>query len=637
MKRKPIYTCLLVLTLTGALAFSQENLFRNCDVCSEFEKSHIEIPKSLIAIWYNDLSQRDKYDVDMAIQVMDMYDERDIPKWRDVVDEYHAQGKLCYAPLRPLTHIGKTFEYVMSDPGLQEALCKDVSLNSMIIPWMKGRGYKDVPVRMYCGNNPRFQAYLRHQVYLISETGIDGIMVDDFTGTPLAFNNGGCFCEYCMAGFREFLKEKYTTAELADLGIDDIESYDYRQVVLRYADDLASLQLARKEGEVPLDHDFRDFLYKSDADLFASLKSMACRLSGRYIEMGWDNVNFAWTRAMYYDYQDCYYTECGHVSLGLGKFGNLQREYSWEQDTDQQLHPEMLWTYKFADETGKWFAPTPSPPSWSAFKIKKMEHLLASWVAFSYANGANFRYPRIGWCFGETSRWFYPDKEVYEPVYSLVRENRGLFDHYEAMEQVGVLFTQKGLAKGGRAIKYACGQLADMNIPFGMPVAGDDWLVNRISVEDIDRFDLMLVPEPTLLDPEQQRILEEWGKKKELIHVNEGDDLKTPLEDAIEPLLSLETDHPVWLFPRHIPGDRKAPLVCHLINQEFQARQDQFVLQEDLKVRLGNDILEGGRVKAVNYFTPGNKPVALDFRAEGDNTYIEVPELDIWGVLKIEK
>jgi beta-glucosidase-like glycosyl hydrolase len=38
--------------------------------------------------------------------------------------------------------------------------------------------------------------------------------------------------------------------------------------------------------------DYDDYLKRSDAALFRSLQSMACKLSGRHIPMGWDNVNF---------------------------------------------------------------------------------------------------------------------------------------------------------------------------------------------------------------------------------------------------------------------------------------------------------------------------------------------------------
>lgn len=33
------------------------------------------------------------------------------------------------------------------------------------------------------------------------------------------------------------------------------------------------------------------------------------------------------------------------------------------------------------------------------------------------------------------------------------------------------------------------------NIPFGMTVAGDKWLSNRLQEDAIDRFELMLIPE----------------------------------------------------------------------------------------------------------------------------------------------
>ena len=615
---------------------------RNCSVCNQFKDTHHQINKSIIPIWYDGEDDHLNYDVDLIIQDMDIYKEQDIPKWKAKVDEFHKQGKLFYADLRALTQLGKIFEYNMEDQGMQQAIALDINLNSIKTPWMINRGFKDKPVIFFCGNNPRFRAFLRQQVYLMSQVGVDGIMVDDFTGSPGSYNRGGCFCDYCMAGFRDFLKNKYNETELKGLGIKDINTFNYRDETLKYADDVESLRMARSLGEIPLDKDFRHFLFKSDTEFVATPKEMACRVSGKYVEMGWDNVDFGNNRAIYYDFIDSYYTECAYLRPWMLSPDNKSKSNNETYSGNRLFYPEIIVLNKFSDATHKWFTPTPEPSSWGIIKIYQISEILNSWTAFNYANGAHFRYPRKGWCFGATSRWYYPEKNRLEPVYAFIRNNRELFDHYEAVEQIGVLYTHtfNGNLLGGeyhKPLRYVCGQLVNFNIPFGTPVAGDDWLVNRINEKDIDKYEAMLIPEPYIISKDQQQIVDKWKLKKPVILVKEGDDIEKIVKSKINPLLSLENDNRLWLFPRHNSENKKAPLICHLINYDFDADKNQNNPQKNIKIRLSKKLLEGYNVKDIFYYTVDKEPVKADYAVKSDDIYVAVDEVDLWGVIKVEK
>jgi hypothetical protein len=617
----------------------------NCFVCDKYKKSSQDIKKSAIvgSLDLEDLlAGKWNYNLDIFVNDIEITDELEIPKWKSVIDEIHKHGKLFYAHLKPLTHLGKTFEYVMDDLGLQEATTVDVNYNTIQTPWMKERGYKDKSVKMLCGNNPRYRAYLRHQIYMMSQIGVDGIMVDDYTGSPESYGLGGCFCEYCMEGFRDFLKNKYSDEELKELGISNINTFNYRNVVLKYADDVESLKMARNFGEMPLDKDFRYFLFKSDADFFASLKEMACDLSERYIEMGWDNVNFINNRAIYYGYLDGFFTETAYQRMGLTPYfsfaelttpGIVSVNEFKKQKNDEFIPPEMIYIYKLSDALNKWFVPMPAPPSWGAFKIKNMTGLLRQWIAFSYANGANFKYPTSGWCYGPTSRWYYPAKEEFESVYSFIRNNRNLFDDYKAVEQVGVLYSHATSARN----KYISGQLVNLNIPFGTPAAGDEWLANRIKEEDIDPYELMLIPEPYNIPAGQLQTVNNWKAKKPVIYVKDGENIDTILKEKISPMLSMEKGEKIWLFPRYNPENKKAPLICHLINYDYDADRNQNNIQENIKIRLSNKVMEGHNVKDILFYTIDKEPVQADYTIQDENIYITIPGLDLWGIVKVEK
>ncbi len=650
MKKNTLYFGAKLSVLATLFLFLGNNLLaqvhrhtdgRNCSVCEDFIKSKPQIPKSFVIGSLGDYNGTLDYDADVYVTDLNIVDELEIAKWKSVSDELHKKGKLFYATLKALTPLGKNFEYLMDDPGIQQAVCLDVNLNSIKTPWMINLGYKDTPIRLFCGNNPRFRAYLRHQVYLISQVGVDGIMVDDFTGSPMSYGLGGCFCEYCMAGFRQYLKGKYSAEELKNFGVQNIETFNYRDVVLKHADDLNSMRIARENGEIPLDDDFRFFLYESDANLFASLKEMACRLSGHYVEMGWDNVSFQPSRAIYYDFLDLYYPEIVYQIMGVDPVFSLTPSSTKEalirlnnEKGDEKLPPEIIYLYKFSDATNKWFVPMPEPRSWSAIRIKNMTGLLKLWISFSYANGANFNYPTKGWCFGPTSRWYYPPKDEFEPVYNFIRNNRSLFDNYKAVEQIGVLYSHSSSL---RPLKYVCGQLVNMSIPFGMPVAGDNWLINRLNEKDIDRYDALLIPEPLNISNDQKEIVEKWKQNKKVIEVKEGDDIAKILENRVDPLISLESNNKIWLFPRYNTEDNKAPLVCHLVNYDYDGEKNKNNPQQNIQFQINKKLLNGLRVKDISFYSMDQSPLKISFTENGEYINVTIPEVDLWGILKIEK
>jgi hypothetical protein len=582
------------------------------------------LKRSHVAAWFDGPGDHLKYDADFIIQDMDIVDELDVGKWKALVARLHAQGKVFFAEMRPLTHLGKMFEYVMNDPGLQDALCVDFNLNPIRVDWMADRAYKDRPVYFYCSNHPRYRAFLRHQIFMFAEVGADGIMVDDGGGTPFAASSGGCCCRYCLAGFREYLRGKYTTDQLRAHGIDDLETFDYRQMLLKHADDRASFAAARRLGEIPLADDFREFLQRSDENLFQSLQEMASKLSGKHVPMAWDNVNFSGRYAPYYRFLDVCAPELDYQHFAVQGRGD-----------DGKLPPGIVMLDKLADALGKWHAFTPAPGAWSAIKRKNLTGLLRLWVAASYANGGLPRYPRKGWCFGETSRWYYPPKESFEPLYDFVRTHRELLDGYENVAQVGVVYADP--SSGPTSLqKHVCESLVGLNVPFGIVVAGNQWVPNRLSPEDAQRFELVLIPEPAGLDAAQRQVVEGWKKQKAAITVSEKEDVHQLLAGRVDPLTSLEGNHSVWLFPRAIPGSKGSSLVCHLVNWSYDSQKNEALPQTDVKIRLRSARTGDSRVTRVTFHTIGKAAQSLPFAVLEDAIHVAIPEVELWGILQLE-
>ena len=83
-----------------------------------------------------------------------------------------------------------------------------------------GEDYYSYP--FFCLNQPAWQDYLKEVVQGAVETGADGFSIIHSDNM-----RGRCFCSSCEAVFRDYLANKYSTAELAALGISDITTFDY--------------------------------------------------------------------------------------------------------------------------------------------------------------------------------------------------------------------------------------------------------------------------------------------------------------------------------------------------------------------------------------------------------------------------
>jgi uncharacterized protein YneR len=52
---------------------------------------------------------------------------------------------------------------------------------------------------------------------------------------------------------------------------------------------------------------------------------------------------------------------------------------------------------------------------------------------------------------------------------------------------------------------------------------------------------------------------------------------------------------------------------------------------------LSKKLLEGYNVKDIFYYTVDKEPVKADYAVKSDDIYVAVDEVDLWGVIKVEK
>lgn len=588
---------------------------------SMFKRSHIPM-------WCDGPDDYRSYNVDVLMQDMNLVVEADVPPWREFVAARHAAGQLVCAEMRPLTHMGRMLEWAMNDAGMQEAVCRDLDLQPIPISWMKEHPYQGRVPPFYCSNHPRYREFLRQQIRMFVQTGADAVMVDDGGGSPFVSYRGGCFCRHCVDGFRAYLSNKYPAARLREQGVENPATFDYRRFALQRAGDLASYKKLVAQGQMPFSRDLARFLRESDVELFRELQALASRLSGRHIPMGWDNVDCGGQYAPYYPFWDAFFSEITYQNFHGGGKGPAN-----------VLPLGLVVAHKLTDALGKWYTPTPGPRSWQAIMEGNLTGLLRQWIAFTYANGGAMRYPRKGWVFSEATPWYFPPQAEFEPLYAFIRQNRGLFDDYEAVEQVGVLFTQ---TTGGFGVAYysglkqVCASLVTQQIPFGFALAGDEQLANRLTGGEAARFEVMLIPEPIRLIDGQQAIVERWKAEGKAIAIAPGDDVRAKIGDRVKSFAALEGASDVWLFPRVAPGAGKAPVVCHLVTSKYDAKANQTTAQTNVRVRLSAALWGRSPARRVTYHAINRAPRELPFESVGSAIRVTVPEVNLWGILKVE-
>jgi hypothetical protein len=80
-----------------------------------------------------------------------------------------------------------------------------------------------------CVNNPVGERSYVQFLKSYIDAGAQIMQRDEPSGNASAVAWGGCFCSHCMAGFRGYLADNTTPEQQRQLGIHDVQSFDYAQ------------------------------------------------------------------------------------------------------------------------------------------------------------------------------------------------------------------------------------------------------------------------------------------------------------------------------------------------------------------------------------------------------------------------
>jgi hypothetical protein len=158
---------------------------------------------------------------------------------------WHSNGKIPEYTLREMRHfqsLGVRYIGYLAEPDHQwddkplpmpQSATIDIDGNPI---YMVKPGMGDFASDQYWMNiiDPDWQALLLAQTKEMIDLGVEGVLVDDYTFNAHVIDTAkGTFDKYSMEGFTQYLKDKYTAAELKEkFDIDDIEGFNLKDFIL---------------------------------------------------------------------------------------------------------------------------------------------------------------------------------------------------------------------------------------------------------------------------------------------------------------------------------------------------------------------------------------------------------------------
>ncbi|MFH1719341.1 MAG: hypothetical protein ABIF19_18465 [Planctomycetota bacterium] len=311
-------------------------------------------------------------------------------------------------------------ENIHKNASLREACAVDIEGKPVEVPWQFDHTYQGTKTYFGCTNHPEFRALCRRRVREAMAGKADGLHVDDHLGTAgAAWWQGGGFCDWCMKAFREYLKEHTDKEQLEKASVSDIETFDYRQLVRKYAKTRAEYK--KVQHKIPLMDLFLDFHATAAAEHTRQLGVLAAEVAGHPVLLS-ANAGIP-NKAHEYVIKNLTHVVC---EVGQNAPAGVER-------IDHAIE-----AYRLAARLGRPLAATASGQDWAFVKQQNCEELVRFWVALAYAHGQRFMvpHPKRQWCFNNElgTHWYAAPIEAYAPMYRFIRAKSEWFDGFEAIE-----------------------------------------------------------------------------------------------------------------------------------------------------------------------------------------------------------
>lgn len=489
-------------------------------------------------------------------------------------------------------------------PDFLDAVCLSLEGEKITVPWLWDHTHKGHPYYLFMDIHPSFKAYIERNTRWSMKAKPDAFHIDDLLGScaiGASISKGGTFNKEYITGFREYLKHNVPKDSLAAYGISDIDNFDY-----------ASFLRSRTDRAL-IDY-YRLYTLKSTISVVSWLKEVMrdelgydIPLSGNAAFSSWRHLPFA----PVLDYLSC----------------------EVHEDAQHGLTGAPLLDYKLSEALGKPIAATGFGGEWAFVKKNDVPGLVRGWIAQGYAFGQNYMAPNRQWCYTKElgTHWYSGRREDYAPLFQFIRRNAELFDDYVPFEDVGLLLSFANYRRSQTEYRQLPMTLASLNVPFGVVIAGDEWLDMQLSPELLGKYHNIVIPPDLILDSKQQEMLNNWVLWNNIVVWRGKEDF---LRRYVSPFQLSGADN-IWMVPRVKPGDERAPLVIHLLNRNYLPSIDKYAQAPPFTISIDYDAFPDRTFYRASLYSYNEETKRLNVRTKNNIITIEVPGLDQWAIVTL--
>lgn len=533
-------------------------------------------------------------------------DESVVHHYRSSVEAARERGLRYCGSVDFLVDFGGFIDF--EPENFLDAVTRDLDGEPLRVPWLWDHEHKGHPAYWFCTNNPRYQEYLRDQAARAALAEIDGLHIDDYSGSSASSDyNGGCFCASCMDGFAAYLQKNFSADQLDEMGVGDQGDFHYGEFLKERGVTAQSYRSDR--GSIPLIHVFQTFQNERMIERITDVFEYAERLRGRPLARS-VNSSANYPRTLWPAPALDYF--CGEVG---------------HHASASPASVEPVFVYKVVESLNRRQTATASGHDWAWIKANDKPGLVRTWIAQAYALGSVFMAPHNQWCYTNElgTHWWHGQPEDFEDLYRFVREHPELFRGYRSLAQTAIAYTSD-YSRTRRLAEH----MTRANIPFAVlaspeqvaPAEWDSRLLAPLAFLAGTNADFETRHAESLAEYDIERLadddVEEWPEAARAAVEIEGADLFR---------VSL----------RYQPETRK--VVCHILNQEYVLAADS-VTAADITIRLPRQLLERAGLDLENLqarlFSPNSTSQAISHDHNDDSLLFKLDQAGLWSAVLLQ-
>jgi hypothetical protein len=472
--------------------------------------------------------------------------------------------------------------------------------------------------------HPAWQEFLKEQVRRLVDNGINNIFFDAPNASSYAASDSvynGDFNPVTMDAFREYLRETYSESALNDMGIADIDSFNYKDWLIEkgFADQVRNSDLNIR-FQVPLWGEFYEFLLSEDtkmvADLLTYTRDYINQLGRQDVAVTLNFNDFSTVTLPLMGFVDYYFQEYYY----LAEYPQITRNAP---------------TIRIGNAWGKPSVHLPgtvkSVPR--LFEFESTTALLKTWIAESFANGSMFEAPSgfagaVEQPDGSTLIEVYvAEMDAIQPYFEFIMANQACCSEKLVIPDVTLVYHApsdiQDIDSYRPRFREASQALLENNIQYNVLFLNGDVQTGELLTP------VVVVPASEVpFTPEESAAFE--GATAIYYDQNStSQSLAQAVLAQLQPMV--EVDQPgmeAYVF------EHQGQLVINLTNRTYQVETETVIDIENITItlRLPDDRV----VETLQLLSPdGDVNMPLEFQQDGDVLTFTVPYLHIWDVIII--